>query len=108
LSKKLEELEAGQAGVSQAVLERAFKDLPSLEIEKDEVEAEFATALEAKKTAQAKYLEVKQQTHDKLRQRDAIFEEWQRAAWIVRNADPDYPTPPTGIRPPDIETPRGS
>jgi hypothetical protein len=101
-------LEATQAGVSQAVLERAFADLPSLEMEKDEIEAEFAAALAAKKEAQAAYMEVKKKTQDKLRERDAIFEEWQRAAWIVRNADPSYPTPPTGIRPPDINTPRGS
>lgn len=106
MSKPLEELVAAQAGVSQAVLDRAYNDLTSLEAEMAAAEAEAEKAIAKKKDAQASYDKVKDSTREVLHKRDAIFEEWQRAAWIVRNADPDHPAPPTGIRPPDIKTPR--
>ncbi len=104
MSKQLKDLEATGAGVSQAVLTKAFDELSPLTSELEEVEAEFATALAAKHEAQDVYEEVKAATQVVLRKRDAVREEWKVADWIVRNADPDQPAPPSGIRPPAIKT----
>lgn len=106
MSKALKDLVASQAGVSQAVLEKAFNDLPGLEKEVAAVEKESEAAIATKRAAQDTYDEAKKTAQAVIRKRDGVFEEWQRASWIVRNADPDYPPPPTGIRPPDIKTPR--
>ncbi len=108
MSKELKDLIAAEAGVSQAVLTKAFDELSPLVSELEEVEAEFATALAAKKKAQAVFEKVKEATKVVLRKRDAVREEWKVADWIVRNADPDQPPPPTGIRPPSIKTPRSN
>lgn len=108
MSKELKDLVAAEAGVSQAVLTKAFDELGPLVAELEEVEAERAISLAAKKKAQAAYEKVKDETREVLRKRDAVREEWKFADWIVRNADPDHPPPPTGIQPPRIKTPRSS
>lgn len=106
MSKTLEELDASKAGVTQAELESAFSFLSALEEEKKEVDTELEAArankLEAKEALVAANMAIK----DILSRRDPIAEEWARADWIVRNADPDQPTPPMGNRPPGIKSKR--
>lgn len=106
MSKPLDQLIASQAGVSQADLEVAFLELPELEKELVAVEAPLLAAREAKFKARTAF----EKANDKVRAavliRDPVFEELQRASWIVRNADPDYATPPTGIMPPQVRAKR--
>ncbi len=108
MSKPLDQLDASQAGVSQAELEAAFLELPELEAELVGEEATLETALEAKVKARAALDKATEKVRAALMTRDPVFEERQRAAWIVHNADPDTPTPPTGIVPPRIRAMRVS
>ena len=108
MSKPLDQLDASQAGVSQAELEAAFLELPELEKELATEEANLETALAAKVKARTAFGKAKERVQAALTTRDPVFEECQRAAWIVRNADPDQPPPPTGIVPPDIRAMRVS
>ena len=106
MSKKLDQLDAAKAGVSQAILTKAYDELPLLIEENDEVEAKMEELLEKKRKAKAALNKANAALKAYLPTRDAVAEEWARASWIVRNADPDQPPPPTGIVPPGIKTPR--
>jgi len=108
LSKPLDQLDASQAGVSEAELEIAFLELPELEKELELVEAPLETARVANLKARTAAEKTKEKVLVAIAVRDPIFEEHQRASWIVRNADPDYATPPTGIRPPQVRAKRVS
>lgn len=106
MSKPLDQLEASQAGVSDAELEVAFLELPMLEEELAGEEASLEAALAAKTKARAAFDKARDKVREALAKRDPVFEEHQRASWIVRNADPDQPVPPTGIQPPRIRARR--
>lgn len=106
MSRPLEELDAAKAGVSQSELEAAFAFLPALEQEKDEIEAELADAHKVKLEAKAAVQKANANLKEVLAERDPIVEEWARADWIVRNADPDQPPPPLGQRAPRIKSQR--
>jgi hypothetical protein len=106
MAKKLAELDAGKAGVNQAELTVAFDTLPILAKELDAADKAQAAALKAKKALSAEAAVAKESLREANAHRDGIFEEWQRAAWIVRNADPDQPPPALGLRPPAIKTHR--
>ncbi len=108
MSKPLDQLDASQAGVSQAELEVAFLELPELENELVTEEAALETALAAKFKARVALDKATEKVRAVLLIRDPVFEERQRAAWIVHNADPDTPIPPTGIVPPQITAMRVS
>jgi len=108
LSKKLDELVASQAGVSQAELEEAFLSLATLEEELVTEEAALETARVAKVKARAALDKANDRVRTAILSRDPVFEEHQRASWIVRNADPDQPVPPTGIQPPRVRARRMS
>ena len=108
MSKPLDQLDASQAGVSQAELEVAFLELPELETELVAVEATLETARAAKLKARTAFEKATDKVRAAIADRDPVFEEHQRAAWIVRNADPDYATPPTGIVPPEVRAMRTS
>lgn len=108
LSKKLEQLDAAKAGVSQAILTQAFDTLPMLEKENDEWEGKLETAQENLRTAKVAFAKAREAMRDVLKERDAVAEEWARASWIVRNADPDHPQPPLGAQAPRIKTPRSA
>ncbi len=108
MSKPLDQLDASQAGVDQAELEVAFLELPELEVELVTEEANLETALAAKIKARIAFDKANEKVRAALLTRDPVFEECQRASWIVRNADPDQPTPPTGIVPPQVRAMRGS
>ncbi len=108
MSKKLDELVASQAGVSQSELEEAFLSLATLEEELEAEEAALETARVANVKARTAYEKAKDRVLAASRSRDPVFEEYQRASWIVRNADPDQPVPPTGIQPPDVRARRVS
>ncbi len=108
MSKSLDQLDASQAGVSQADLEVAFLELPELETELVTVEATLETARAAKLKARIAFDKANDRVRVAVAVRDPVFEELQRASWIVRNADPDYITPPTGIAPPEVRAMRGS
>ena len=108
MSKPLDQLDASQAGVSQAELEVAFLELPELEKELELVEAPLETARVKKLAARTAFEKATDKVRDAISVRDPVFEEHQRASWIVRNADPDYPTPPTGIMPPQVRAKRVS
>ena len=102
MSKKLDQLVASQAGVSQAELEEAFLSLATLEEELAAEEASLEIVMAAKDKARAAFEKAKDKVRTALASRDPVFEEHQRASWIVRNADPDQPVPPTGIQPPRV------
>jgi len=104
--KPLKDLDPVKAGVSLAVLTKAFDTLDLLEAELAEEDAKVADGLVKKKKAQAAYDKAKDDMRALLHVRDAVQEEWQQASWIVRNADPDQPPPPLGNRVPGIKTPR--
>lgn len=106
MSKPLDQLDASQAGVSQAELEVAFLELPELEAELVTVEAPLEMAREAKAKARMALDKATDKVRAAILVRDPVFEELQRAAWIVRNADPDYATPPTGIVAPEVRAAR--
>lgn len=106
--KKLDQLDAAKAGVSQAVLTQAYDTLPMLEKENEEWEAKLETAQAALSKASEAKEKAKAKVREVLADRDPVAEEWARASWIVRNADPDQPPPPTGIVPPSIKSPRRS
>ncbi len=106
MSKPLDQLVASQAGVSQADLEVAFLELPELEAELVTVEAPLLAAREAKLKARLALEKATDKVRDAIAVRDPVFEELQRASWIVRNADPDYASPPTGIMPPEVRSMR--
>lgn len=106
MSKPLDQLDASQAGVTQAELEVAFLELPELEAELVAVEAPLETARVANLKARTAAEKTKEKVLAAIAVRDPVFEEHQRASWIVRNADPDYATPPTGIRPPQVRAKR--
>lgn len=106
--KKLDQLDAAKAGVSQAVLTQAYDTLPMLEKENAEWEEKLATAQDALQKAQDAKEKAKAKVREILADRDAVAEEWAKASWIVRNADPDQPPPPVGNQPPGIKTPRRS
>ena len=108
MSKKLDELVASQAGVSQTELEEAFLSLATLGEELEVEEATLETARVAKDKARTGYEKAKDRVRAALASRDPVFEEHQRASWIVRNADPDHPVPPTGIQPPRVRARRVS
>lgn len=108
MSKPLDQLVASQAGVSQAQLEVAFLELPELEKELVAVEAPLEAARAAKLKARMAFDKANDKVRAAVAARDPVFEELQRASWIVRNADPDYAVPPTGIRPPEVRALRGS
>ena len=108
MSKKLDQLVASQAGVSQAELEEAFLSLATLEEELAAEEANLAATRVVKDKARAAYEKAKDKVRAASRLRDPVFEEHQRASWIVRNADPDQPVPPTGIQPPRVRARRVS
>ena len=108
MSKPLDQLDASQAGVTQAELEVAFLELPELEKELELVEAPLETARVANLKARTAAEKTKEKVQAAIAVRDPVFEEHQRASWIVRNADPDYATPPTGIRPPQVRAKRVS
>ncbi len=102
MSKKLDELVASQAGVSQAELEEAFLSLATLEEELVAEEANLETARAAKIKARTSFEKATDRVRAAILTRDPVFEEHQRASWIVRNADPAHPVPPTGIQPPSV------
>ncbi len=108
MSKKLDELDASKAGVSQAELEDAFLSLATLEEENTAEEAALETVIEAKKKARAGLDKATEKVREALAKRDPVAEEWARAAWIVRNADPDHPPPPLGKQAPRISSVRTS
>ncbi len=108
MSKPLDKLDASQAGVSQAELEVAFLELPELETELVKVEAVLETALAVKLNARTALDKATEKVRAALASRDPVFLECQRASWIVRNADPDQPPPPTGIVPPRLSGMRGN
>ncbi len=108
MSKPLDQLDASQAGVSQAELEVAFLERPELETELVAVEATLETARAAKLKARIAFEKATDKVRVAIAGRDPVFEELQRASWIVRNADPDYATPPTGIVPPEVRAMRTS
>ena len=107
MSRPLEELDAAKAGVSQAELEDAFLSLGTLVEEKDQAEAALESALTVKREAKEALKAANENLKEVLALRDPIAEEWARADWIVRNADPDQPPPPLGSRPPGIKSKRG-
>lgn len=98
----MSDLVAEQAGVSQEELDDAVEKLSALEAELAKADENLAAALAAKEEAYAAYQEALAAAHAASKARDPIYEEYQRAAWIARNADPDYPAPPTGIVPPRV------
>ncbi len=102
MSKKLDELVASQAGVSQTELEEAFLSLATLGEELEVEETALEALLAAKDKARTGYEKAKDRVRAALLTRDPVFEEHQRASWIVRNANPDQPVPPTGIQPPRV------
>jgi chromosome segregation ATPase len=104
LSKKLEELVASKAGVSQAELEDAYLSLGTLEEELAEVEAKMEPLFAAKAKAKAAINKANAALKKANAERDPVAEEWARASWIVRNADPDQPPPPMGNQPPGIKS----
>ncbi len=106
MSKPLDQLVASQAGVSQADLEVAFLELPELEKELVTVEAPLEAARIAKLKARVAFDKANDRVRAAVALRDPVFEELQRASWIVRNADPDYAAPPTGIQPPQVRAQR--
>ncbi len=108
MSKKLDQLVASQAGVSQAELEEAFLSLATLEQELEVEEANLETTRIAKLKARTALDKANDKVRAALLLRDPVFEEHQRASWIVRNADPDQPVPPTGIQPPRVRARRVS
>ncbi len=108
MSKKLDELEASQAGVSQTELEEAFLSLATLEEELVAEEANLETARAAKVKARTAFEKATDKVRAAILTRDPVFEEHQRVSWIVRNADPAQPVPPTGIQPPDVRARRVS
>lgn len=92
--------------MSQAELDGAYASLGTLEAELAEADAALEAAIAAKKAAQMTLIEAKEAARTASKLRDPIFEEWQRAAWIVRNADPEYPAPPMGAGAPQIDSVR--
>jgi len=106
LSKKLEDLSAAKAGVSQAELEEAFLSLGTLEQENAEQEGLLEAATAAKEKARTALNKANDNMRAVLSVRDPIQEELQRASWIVRNADPDQPVPPLGNQAPRIKSVR--
>ena len=106
MSKKLDELDASKAGVSQAELEEAFLSLATLEEENAAEEAALETVIEAKKKARVGLDKATEKVREALAKRDPVAEEWARASWIVRNADPDQPPPPLGNQAPRIRARR--
>lgn len=108
MSKPLDQLDASKAGVSQAELEDAFLSLATLEEENAAEEAKMETVIEAKKKARVVLDKATEKVREALAVRDPIAEEWARASWIVRNADPDQPPPPLGNQPPRIKSVRAS
>jgi hypothetical protein len=104
MAKKLDQLDAAKAGVTQAVLTQAFDTLPMLEEEHTEWEGKLETALTDKRKARTALDDATDKVREILSTRDAVTEEWARASWIVRNADPDQPAPPLGNQPPGIKT----
>ncbi len=108
MSKPLEQLDASKAGVSQAELEDAFLSLATLEEENAAEEAALELVREAKKKARAALDKATLKVREALATRDPVAEEWARADWIVRNADPDQPPPPLGKQGPRIKSVRAS
>ncbi len=108
MSKQLDQLDAAKAGVSQAELEDAFLSLGTLEEENMAEEAKLEAVIEAKKKARAGLDKATEKVREVLAIRDPVAEEWARAAWIVRNADPDQPPPPLGNQAPRISSVRAS
>lgn len=108
MSKPLDQLDASKAGVSQAELEEAFLSLATLEEENAAEEAALEPVIEAKKKARAALDKATLKVREALARRDPVAEEWARAAWIVRNADPDQPPPPLGNQAPRIKSVRVS
>ncbi len=106
MSKPLDQLDASQAGVSQAELEIAFRELPELEKELVREEAALETALAAKIKARTILDKANEKVRAVLVSRDPVFEECQRVTWIVHNADPDTPIPLTGVFAPRIKAMR--
>lgn len=86
----LDELSASKAGVSQAELEMAYLSLGTLTEELAEADAAVQEALAEKKVVRA---ETQAKLRELMEYRDPIKEEWQRAGWIVRNANVDHPNP---------------
>ena len=100
MSKPLDQLDASKAGVSQAELEDAFLSLATLEENLATEEAALETALVAKRKARTTHMNAGAKVRGLLETRDPAKDDWQRADWIVRNADPDQPPPPLGNQAP--------
>lgn len=108
MSKALKELDASKAGVSQGELEEAFANLDALKAELEEADEVLGKAL-SEKEKKAEALQVSKEKALAASQfRDPIYQEWQRADWIVRNADPDQPPPLVGQNGPRIIAKRAS
>lgn len=107
-AKKLDQLQAGKAGVSKGELAEAFEAVDGLKAELAEADATLAVALEAKEKAAVALQEAKEKAKAASEARDPIYQEWQRADWIVRNSDPDQPTPPMGQAGPRVIAKRGN
>ena len=108
MSKSLDDLDASKAGVSQAELEDSFLSLATLEEELASEDATLEAAIEVKRKAKANLYKATDKVKEALATRDPVQEEWQRADWVVRNADPDQPPPPLGKQGPRIQTMRPS
>jgi len=106
LSKNLDELDASKAGVSQAELEESFLSLATLEEELAAEEAALELAVSAKDKSRTALNKATEKVREAAASRDPVFEEHQRASWIVRNADPDQPVPPLGNQAPTIRARR--
>jgi len=106
LSKNLDQLDASKAGVSQAELEESFLSIATLEEELVVEEAALETALAAKAKSRVTLDKAIAKVRKAILSRDPVFEELQRASWIVRNADPDQPVPPLGKQAPTIRAKR--
>lgn len=107
MPKALDKLDASKAGVSQAELETAFVSLGTLEEELADEDAALESALDGKRRARATLDKATDKVREAIATRDPVYEEWQRADWIVRNADPDQPIP-ASVSGPQIRTRRTS
>lgn len=106
MSKSLDQLDASKAGVSQAELEESFLSIATLEEELEVEQAKVDTARAAKVKARTALTNAANKVKTAQIGRDPVKEELQRAAWIVRNADPDQPPPPMGNQAPTITAKR--
>jgi len=107
-NKPLDQLDASKAGVSQAELEESFLSIATLAEELVVEEAALETAVTAKYKSRTALDKATDKVRDALVSRDPVFEELQRAEWIVRNADPDQPTPPLGNQAPTVRARRAT